>query len=163
MALVLICAALLALVHAVTQPRIEQNRARRFTESVQLLLGENQGLPPIRWDDDVWQLCNGQALVRGHTAGYGGPIRWLAAVSVAKPGPRLLGLAITEHQETPGIADFIAGRGEPWLQELSGHSFEELDQVAAVTGATITSRALVTAVRSALQHPGLEREGPCPH
>jgi Na+-translocating ferredoxin:NAD+ oxidoreductase RnfG subunit len=161
LALVLACAVLLALTYAITRPRIDHNRAKRFTESVHLLLGESEALPAIRWENDVWHLCNGRALVRGSTRGYGGPLRWLTAVSVAGTEPVLLGLSITQHQETPGIADFIGRPDDPWMRELIGRGPDGLDDVAAVTGATITSRAVVAAIRSALQHPGLDAEPAC--
>jgi len=153
--LVLACALLLAAINHATRSRIEENRAQQFVKAVQQLLGSDDDLPAVHWQQDVWRLCNGRALVRGSTRGYGGPIEWLAAVSLDHAHPHLLGMQITGHQETPGIADFVSRRDDPWLQGLLGRDASSLDEVATVTGATITSRAVLTATRSALNHPGL--------
>jgi len=154
--LVLVCALILAATHNATRARIEHNRARQLTDSIQALVGTDDRLPPVRWREDVWRMCNGKALVRGSTLGYGGPLAWLAAVSMDNGPRRLLGLQITAHQETPGIADFLNRPQDPWLVGLRGRDAQGIDEVATITGATITSRALRSAARAALAHPGLD-------
>ena len=148
--LVLVCALILAATHNATRARIEHNRARQLTNSIQALVGTDDRLPPVRWREDVWRMCNGKALVRGSTLGYGGPLAWLAAVSMDNGPRRLLGLQITAHQETPGIADFLSRRDDPWLQQLRGRTGQDIRQVATLTGATITSRAVLAAASGAL-------------
>ena len=112
----------------------------------------------VEWHENVWHLCNGLALVRGETRGYGGPIHLLAALelSTAEAGRIVVrGVSVTLHQETPGIADFINQSQHPWLQHLSGLDTAQIGGVAAVTGATITSRAILRGLDNIAAHPGL--------
>lgn len=74
---------------------------------------------------------------------------------------RVLGVRVIEHKETPGLGDKIELAVSNWITNFSGKSFSpdnlapwqvkkdggEFDQF---TGATITPRAVVTAVREAL-------------
>ncbi|MHC6645724.1 RnfABCDGE type electron transport complex subunit G [Alteromonas sp. HB246098] len=74
---------------------------------------------------------------------------------------RVLGVRVIEHKETPGLGDKIELAVSNWITSFSGKSFSpdnlapwqvkkdggEFDQF---TGATITPRAVVTAVREAL-------------
>ncbi|AXT37534.1 RnfABCDGE type electron transport complex subunit G [Alteromonas sp. BL110] len=74
---------------------------------------------------------------------------------------RVLGVRVIEHKETPGLGDKIELAVSNWITTFSGKSFSpdnlapwqvkkdggEFDQF---TGATITPRAVVTAVREAL-------------
>lgn len=92
--------------------------------------------------------------------GYAGPIQLL--VSVRKDG-RLGGVRVLEHHETPGLGDKIDERKDDWIKEqfdnkslgdppaaqwLVKRDGGDFDQF---TGATITPRAIVTAVRKTLE------------
>lgn len=158
LALVLACAALLAATAALTGERIADNRARRLLDMVSELTGRPVARAELQWSGDVAPLCEGDgrtALVRGKAPGYGGTIHWLAAVTL-EPAPRVTGLRITAHQETPGIADFLGRPGEGWMARLVGADAEAMAAVDTVSGATITSRALLNSLTSALSNPRLE-------
>ncbi|HEX6323957.1 MAG TPA: FMN-binding protein [Vicinamibacterales bacterium] len=75
------------------------------------------------------------------------------------PGkPGTLGLVILSSRETPGLGDKIEGPG--WLAQFAGASTplspvkagaaQEPDDVAMITGATISSRTVIAAINSAL-------------
>lgn len=97
---------------------------------------------------------------------YSGPIRLL--VGIAADGT-LLGVRVIEHEETPGLGDAIDARRSPWILQFSGRSLTtppgprwavardggEFDQVS---GATVTSRAVVAAVRDALRYFEVHRD-----
>ncbi len=91
--------------------------------------------------------------------GYGGPIRLVLGID---PGGRLLGVRVIAHSETPGLGDgidaakgdWIAGftgraLGDPplegWAVRKDGGTFDQL------SGATITPRAVIAAVRDGLR------------
>ncbi|MEZ5557173.1 MAG: FMN-binding protein [Pseudomonadales bacterium] len=154
------CGALLGITVAATRARIDENHARRFIELARELSGTQDALPAIRWQSDLWPLCNGQALVRGSADGYGGPVRYLLAVDLPATTPdhqaHLHGLRVIEHQETPGLADFIDRPDAPWMRALRGRSAADLAGVDTVSGATITSRALLRAITADLGRPALE-------
>lgn len=92
--------------------------------------------------------------------GYGGPIRLLVAV---KRDGTLGGVRVIEHHETPGLGDKIDERKSDWIKtQFPGKSLGnppenrwkvkrdggDFDQF---TGATITPRAVVKAVKNTLE------------
>ena len=90
--------------------------------------------------------------------GYNGRIHLLVGIYV---DGSLAGVRVVKHAETPGLGDAIEVRKSPWITGFDGKSLDdpnterwrvkrdggEFDQF---TGATITPRAVVAAVRNAL-------------
>ena len=151
-ALVLVCALLLGLTARLTEPRIDANRTRQLTATIEALTGAAVAPGSITWENGQAPLCGPITLLRGEAAGYGGPIRWLAAARRGEP-PTLTGVRIVSHQETPGIADFLDHPERGWLVGFQGLDTRGAAEVAAVSGATITSRALGRAFAAALDAP----------
>jgi Na+-translocating ferredoxin:NAD+ oxidoreductase subunit G len=98
--------------------------------------------------------------------GYRGPIELL--VAIAWDGT-LLGVQVVRHNETPGLGDAFETRDADWLQAFRGLSLSRPPQhrwtvrkdggdFDAFTGATITPRAIVKAVRRALEFYGSQRD-----
>jgi electron transport complex protein RnfG len=97
--------------------------------------------------------------------GYRGPIELLVAIA---PGGHLLGVRVIRHDETPGLGDAFENRDRGWLEKFRGLSLTNPAQQRwslrrdgghfdAFTGATITPRAIVAAVRGTLEfHQGNE-------
>jgi Na+-translocating ferredoxin:NAD+ oxidoreductase subunit G len=91
--------------------------------------------------------------------GYRGPIELL--VGIGADG-RLIGVQVVRHRETPGLGDAFENRNADWLPKFGGRSLEDPPQQRwavradggdfdSFTGATITPRAIVKAVRRALE------------
>ncbi|WP_221797232.1 RnfABCDGE type electron transport complex subunit G [Oceanobacter mangrovi] len=91
-------------------------------------------------------------------AGWGGPLDMLVATN---PAGEILGVRVIRHKETPGLADKIEIAKSQWITGFNGHSLANTtDQQWAVkkdngifdqfTGATITPRAVVKGVKTAL-------------
>ena len=92
--------------------------------------------------------------------GYNGNITLLAGIN--RDGS-LRGVRVVSHKETPGLGDAIEAEKSDWIRAFSGRSLRdpaaeqwtvqrdggEFDQF---TGATITPRAVVNAVRMALEY-----------
>ena len=90
--------------------------------------------------------------------GYNGKIHLL--VGIYSNG-KLAGVRVVKHAETPGLGDAVEVRKSPWIKSFEGKSLTnpgpsgwrvkrdggEFDQF---TGATITPRAVVAAVRNTL-------------
>ena len=90
--------------------------------------------------------------------GYNGPIKLL--VGILTDG-RIAGVRVIGHRETPGLGDKIEIARDPWIGKFEGRSLGDppagkwavkydggvFDQF---TGATITPRAVVAAVRRSL-------------
>jgi Na+-translocating ferredoxin:NAD+ oxidoreductase subunit G len=90
--------------------------------------------------------------------GYSGPIRLL--VGVEEYG-EVAGVRVVSHRETPGLGDDIEVQRSDWILDFDGRSLTSpaYNQWAVrrdggafdqFTGATITARAVVTAVRDTL-------------
>lgn len=90
--------------------------------------------------------------------GYNGPIRLLVGVSAAGS---VTGVRVTEHRETPGLADQIDIEKSAWITGFDGRSLSdpplaswrvvsEGGEFDAFTSATVTPRAVVRAVRDTL-------------
>jgi electron transport complex protein RnfG len=98
--------------------------------------------------------------------GYNGKIYLL--IGVYEDGT-LAGVRAVKHNETPGLGDAIEIRKSDWIQRFDNRSLQnpeaekwkvkrnggEFDQI---TSATITSRAVVKAVKKALEYYQLNRE-----
>lgn len=92
--------------------------------------------------------------------GYSGKIKIL--VGIYSDGT-LAGVRVIEHKETPGLGDKIEAKKADWILQFEGLSLKEpatakwkvkkdggeFDQF---TGATITPRAVVGAIKSALEY-----------
>lgn len=92
--------------------------------------------------------------------GYSGEIRMLVGID---DSGEILGVRVTQHRETPGLGDKVETKKSGWIYSFNGKSLESIpsNQWAVVkdggqfdqfTGATITPRAVVSAVHGALQY-----------
>jgi H+/Na+-translocating ferredoxin:NAD+ oxidoreductase subunit G len=92
--------------------------------------------------------------------GYGGPIALMVAV---RADGTLLGVSVMRHHETPGLGDVFESSRRDWLPAFAGHSLgaPPADRWAVrkdggtfdqFTGATITPRAIVAAIRRTLEY-----------
>ena len=98
--------------------------------------------------------------------GYGGPIDLLIAVDYTGS---LLGVDVLHHSETPGIGDGFAANGSKWLHDLIGKSLDTTPpkrwtirqdggDFDRFTGASVTPRSILKAVRHALEYYALNRD-----
>src|SRR5690606_9213998 len=106
-------------------------------------------------------------IVRATTfEGYNGRIQMLVGLSAAG---EVLGVTTIAHRETPGLGDFIEPRQSTWLRQFLGLRLgdpplpewelsRDNGQFDAVTGATVTSRAALSAVRGALLYFAAHRD-----
>jgi electron transport complex protein RnfG len=169
---------LVSVVHDRAGPRIEASRRAQQIEQLTAVLGDlaydNDPLADTLLLRDPELLGSDQPLVAhrvrrsGATVavllnivapdGYAGPIRLLVAVDDAG---RVLGVRVLEHRETPGLGDVIEERRSDWIHGFDGRSLGDppRDRWAVrrdggdfdqFTGATVTPRAVVGAVRKVL-------------
>jgi electron transport complex protein RnfG len=92
-------------------------------------------------------------IVPGEGKGYGGSIKMLVA---ADPSGTILGYKVLSHNETPGLGDRTT---QPkFRDQFTGKKVENLEvvkvhedgKIDAITGVTISSRAVTKAVKEAL-------------
>jgi electron transport complex protein RnfG len=90
--------------------------------------------------------------------GYNGKIHLLVGIYI---DGRLAGVRVVKHAETPGLGDAVEIRKSPWINDFAGKSLDNPTQERwrvkrdggdfdQFTGATITPRAVVTAVGNTL-------------
>lgn len=92
--------------------------------------------------------------------GFAGPIKLLIGVDMEGV---VTGVRVLEHNETPGIGDGIDVDRSDWIENFAGKSLESPDRAMwsikrdggafdQVTGASVTSRAVVKAVGLTLSY-----------
>jgi electron transport complex protein RnfG len=98
--------------------------------------------------------------------GYSGRIKLLIAI---RADGELAGVRVVAHRETPGLGDYIEAAKSDWITGFQGRSLEnpapdawkvrkDGGQFDYMAGATITPRAVVRAVRRALEYYAQNRE-----
>lgn len=98
--------------------------------------------------------------------GYNGRIKLLLGISF---DGSLTGVRVIQHKETPGLGDKIDIKKADWILNFTGRSLSNPDQSRwkvkkdggdfdQFTGATITPRAIVDAVKNALDYFSTHRD-----
>ena len=91
--------------------------------------------------------------------GYSGNIRLLVGI---RPNSEIIAARVVEHKETPGLGDGIDYQKSLWITQFDGQSFstsmpedwqinKREGKFDALTGATVTSRAVAQAIHRALR------------
>lgn len=153
-----VVAVALAGVNSITQPRIETFNAQKLQSAIEEVLpGGGESVP---FTDDtglvqtVYQGQSGYA-VEVCPAGFGGTITMM--VGVDNEG-KVLGISVVSQAETAGLGAVCAATtsaGEAFRGQFTGMSGtlavnKDGGDIDAITGATITSRAVTTGVNAAL-------------
>jgi electron transport complex protein RnfG len=126
------------------------------TEITHEVLGDDE--PNIAYIAFKQRIPVGVVLTVTAPGGYNGPIKLL--VGLYHDGS-IAGVRVVAHRETPGLGDKIELRRHPWIRGFDGRTLEDpplklwkVTQDGGVfdqfTGATITPRAVVDAVRRSL-------------
>lgn len=185
-AIAAVCTALVAATYQLTEDRIAANEKALLEQSLQpalagvvydsgvsesrLVLQSPHGLPGSG-AAIIYRVFAEEKAVAALFAvtardGFSGPIRVLVGVGV---DGSVTGIRILEHRETPGLGDKIDAAKSDWVLQFDGHSIGEpiitgwaikgdggeFDQL---TGASITPRAVITAIRDTLIYFDAHRE-----
>ena len=153
--LALLCALPVAGVQHWTRDEIADNQQRYEERALREMVA---GASVIRQGGRYIALEDGETvafiLPAATREGYNGRIDFYVALDLAG---RILGVRVIHHQETPGIGDGIDHEVSDWMLQFRGRSLERTawalapeGDFDAITGATITSRAMVHAVRQTL-------------
>ena len=120
------------------------------------LLGTETPVPVYRARKNGWPVAAVLAPVAPD--GYNGSIRLLVAIQL---NGKLAGVRVIQHRETPGLGDGIEAERSDWILAFNGKSLLDPQEnnwkvkrdggtFDQFTGATITPRAVVKAVKEAL-------------
>ena len=172
-------AGLVAFTHQQTAARIAQNEREALLDKIAKVLPSHASDNDLLTDSVAVQepdrLGGAQTTVyRGRLAGepaalvfsgveatgYSGAIRLI--IGVDRNG-NLGGVRVIAHRETPGLGDRIEEHRSDWIHRFSGRSLTDPDPSGwkvrrdggvfdQFTGATVTPRAVVSAVKLALEY-----------
>lgn len=128
------------------------------------LLGDTQPLPVYRARRGTEPVAAVVTAVAPN--GYTGPIRMLVGIGV---DGRTIAVRVTEHTETPGLGDDIDADKSDWIDAFRGLPTEDPlspdwtlskdgGRFDHMSGATVTSYAVVNAVRNAVIYFNANRE-----
>jgi len=181
-----ICTALVAATHQVTAARIAANEKAWLERSLKpalsgvffegsvteskLVLAPPHGLPGN--DPAIIYRVYAQgapvAALFAVTArdGYAGPIRVLVGIGI---DGTVTGVRIINHRETPGLGDRIDQSRSDWVYQFDGHSLGDPPESGwmlktdggdfdQLTGASVTPRAVVKAIRETLLYFNAHRD-----
>ena len=153
-----VVAAGLACVNAVTSPEIEALNAQKTQNAVEAVLPG--GGEEIAFTDDtglVSTVYKGQSgyAVEVTPSGFNGTVTMMVGVDNAG---KVLGISVVNHTETAGLGAVSAANtsaGESFRSQFAGKTdsvavAKDGGEIDAITGATITSRAVCTGVNAAL-------------
>lgn len=174
---VLSATVLLSVINAITEQRIATATAQLRMDSISAVLPpgpfDNNPIDSLK-QHAVPSLGGGEALdvYTVYTSGqpraavleilapdgYSGNIRLLLGL---EPDGTIVAARVIEHKETPGLGDAIDIRRSQWIIQFAGRSLDKdhltqwqlgqsSTQIDAITGATITSRAVLHAIHRAL-------------
>ena len=164
--LFLICAVsagILAFVNSVTAPKIAANSEQTANESRQLVLPSANDFEEVSFEYDGETVTCYKGTTDGITAGfvftcsgkgYGGEIEIMVGTDMLGA---VTGIEILTIDETPGLG--MNAKKESFLNQFAGKSGEISvvksepgeNEIQAITSATITSKAVTSAVNDALK------------
>ncbi len=158
LAITAVVAVALAGVNAVTEPRIEAFNQQKLQSAIeQVLPGGGESVPFTDGTGLVSTVYQGEKgyAVEVHPNGFGGSITMM--VGVGSDG-KVLGISVVSQTETAGLGAVCAAAtsaGEAFRGQFVGASgsvavSKDGGQIDAITGATITSRAVTVGVNAAL-------------
>ncbi len=154
----LLSGAIIAGVYAFTAPVAANSRIELKNNAMKAVVSGAQEFTPIAGKTD-WYLAKKDGktvayVVPAETKGYGGAIKMVLSVT---PDGKVMDYKILQHNETPGLGDKA---GEPkFSKQFIGKAAEALEvvkvptdkNIQALTGATITSRAVTKGIKEAVE------------
>jgi len=159
----LISGLVLSLVSDYATPIINENKQEATEDAIYYVLPDTERYETVTYDEkDIYKSLNGDDKLTGYAftasgSGYQGTIRLMVGV-----GPdlnKIKGIQILESSETPGLGGKI--RGDNFKDQFRGlvasgnlslvkGSPKNPGEVEAITGATISSRAVVNTINQEL-------------
>ena len=159
-----VVAAALALINQVTEPIIEQKTIEKTQKAIAVVLPGGYHEEITDFADDtglvskVYKGANGYAL-EVKPSGFDNTITMMVGVGF---DGNVLGISIVSHTETAGLGAVAAAKtsaGEAFRSQFVGQSgavqvSKDGGNMDAITGATITSRAICVGINAALDCVG---------
>ena len=159
--LLLICAAVAAVlagVNAITKDKIAAIQEQKTQDAIAVVLPGVSNVEELPLGGDAGIVTAVYAAEEGYAVqvapnGFDGAITMMVGVSEGQ----VTGISVISHTETPGLGAVAAAnnaKGEAFRGQFAGQSgtLAVGDQIDGMSGATITSKAVVTGVNAALEY-----------
>ena len=153
-----VVAAVLAGVNMITKDAIAANQAKKTQDALAVVLPEAGTLEKVELTGDAGIISevytDGENYaVKVLPSGFDGTITMMVGISDGK----ITGISVISHTETPGLGAVAAAqnaKGEAFRGQFVGQegTLAVGNQIDAMSGATITSNAVVTGVNAALSY-----------
>jgi len=151
--------AIIAATYFITAPVAVKSAEKIKTDAMKSLVSDAQKFVPIK-NKSEWFTAEKDGkiiayVVPAESKGYAGSIKMLVSVT---PQGKIINFDILESKETPGLGDNASK--EPFKGQFKGKEVKNLevvkdatkvDNIQAMTGATISSRAVTKGIREAVQ------------
>ena len=165
---------LLALIQRITAPSIESNQAAAAKQLIESILPEeylglltSEHLESLKKSDSTQLIQHCETafvtLMRTQAKGYSSELNVITSIQTStdtlnQQTQRIIGVrVIPPQQETPGLGDIIMFDKSTWVLQFDNLKVplakELAEQVDYVTGATISTQAVMKAVSRTLQNP----------
>lgn len=152
-----ITAAALAGVNAITEDKIAAIEAQKTLDAIAVVLPGVDGLEEQAVNDasgvvQALYASGDSYAVQVAPNGFDGAITMMVGIS----GGKVTGISIISHTETPGLGATAAAdnaKGEAFRSQFAGgEGFTVGENVDAMSGATITSKAVTSGVNAAVEY-----------
>ena len=158
LAICAVVAAVLAGVNMITKDKIAEIQTQKIEKAIQEVIPNAQDVQqlPLSGDAGIVQAvyaANGSYALQVAPGGFDGEVTMMVGISEGK----VTGISVISHTETPGLGAVAAAqnaKGEAFRGQVVGQEGTLVigDQIDAMSGATITSTAVVTGVNAALEY-----------
>lgn len=151
---------MLAVVNGLTKDKIDENAKKANDEARISLFADATSFEPVSVDisDDLSKYIGEiyEAVGNGDSLGYcvsvayngfGGAINMIVGISV---DGLMTGVKVVSHSETPGVGERIISNGSI-LSQFVNASENSIASVETITGATVTSKAIIEGVSKAFE------------
>lgn len=154
-----LCSLIIAFVYFITAPVAAKNAAILKDESMKALIKDAEDFKVVKGKSEMYEALKNNKTIgyvtQSESKGYGGTIELLVAVDTKG---QVIGYNILTHNETPGLGDKTTK--SQFKDQFKGKDIDHLvvtkdpsnkDDVQAITGATISSRAVTNGVHQAVE------------
>ncbi|MEN3013746.1 MAG: RnfABCDGE type electron transport complex subunit G [Endomicrobiia bacterium] len=151
----------LSFLYVKTQPRIQLNKVQKEVKLKKQIIPHMENFVVKSLEKLNIEECFDEKntligiLVKNSCKGYGGPIEYLVGIKPEVP-LKIIGIKVLSHKETPGLGANVAK--DKFLSQFIDKVPQELvlkkdnvqGKIDAITGATITSKAITNSLQELL-------------
>jgi len=149
----LVASGLLAGVYSFTKPQIEKQGAAEIEEALKQVVPQALRFEPVKSADEILYYRGYDKndkltgfVFKAQAKGYSSTIEILVGVSTQK---KIIGIKVVSQNETPGLGTRVTE--ETFGKQFINKSANDISQISAISGATISSGAVIKSVGEKLE------------